>query len=122
MLDLNNLTNLASEAEKIATNPMAQQVMNIPILAGVVDQVEILTGHDMNGNGVVGSSVVDDIDDEDDEDDIPDTVDDDQIDNVVEDTDEENIYEPTTITEDEVLINDEQDDNSEHNSEPMIDA
>jgi hypothetical protein len=117
MLDLNNLTNLASEAEKIATNPMAQQVLNNPIIAGVVDQVEILTGRDINGNGMVGSAVVDDIDDEDDED-TPDTVDDDQIDNAIEDTDEENINEPTQLTEDEVLTSDETDDNSE----PMIDA
>jgi hypothetical protein len=125
MLDLNNLTNLATEAEKIATNPMAQQVLSNPMIAGVVDQIENLTGRDLNGNGTVGHNL-EDIN-EDDEDDTLDNDDDnddgdkndDFLENEAEEKADEQYTEPTeTPTEDDLINLEETDDDSE----PMIDA
>jgi hypothetical protein len=122
MLDLNSLTKLASEAEIITTNPMAQQVLYNPIIAGVVDQVEKLTGRDLKGNGTTGPNLEainedDEIDDED-EDDTPDDIDTDKED-LIEKTDEEHYIDSSEDPdEDEVITVDDID----NDSEPMIDA
>jgi hypothetical protein len=119
MLDLNSLTKLATEAEIIATNPMAQQVLNNPMIAGVVDQVEKLTGRDLNGNGTIGPNLeAINEDDDEDEDDTPDDIDNDK-DDLIEKTDEEHYIDPSEDPdEDEVITVDDID----NDSEPMIDA
>jgi hypothetical protein len=118
MLDLNSLTKLATEAEIIATNPMAQQVLNNPMIAGVVDQVEKLTGRDLNGSGTISPNLEAINEDDDDEDDTPDDIDNDK-DDLIEKTDEEHYIDPSEDPdEDEVITVDDID----NDSEPMIDA
>jgi hypothetical protein len=54
-MDLNNLANMAQQAGNLASNPMAQQILNNPAVSGILNQVEDTLNMDLNGNGSIGA-------------------------------------------------------------------
>jgi hypothetical protein len=55
-MDLNNLGNLAQEASNLTNNPMVQQALNNPAVAGFVNEAEKFSGMDLNGNSSIGTA------------------------------------------------------------------